>query len=278
MGETENKLRALIHDVKHSWYFRVWGLLWIVCAVVVFAAFIILSKQSAQTFKEKDVQFWVENATQIYFPRFHFRTQGGNETIANLNCMWNSQVLAPKECPNTQFNTNMSFCQTIYGDSVYGNISNGGNYSLNRIYCNLTTTNNTMGWGNNTMITWEIETEDTTVQFNPFNPLFIAPNSFAWIMLEKSVYTSNSGVSTTLWSKDLLYHSTLVTPGQYNTVIIIGSYYVWHIEQANLYSGMMSTGEVGGFAFFTVILHSIVMLIVGMCMENNSSFLTGKEE
>jgi len=275
MGESETKLRALIHDLKHSWYFRAWALLWIVCAVVVFAAFIILSKQSAQTFKEKDVQFWVENASTIYYPRFHFRTFG-NETITNLNCMWNSVVLAPKECPNTFFPTNMSYCQSIYADSVYSQNNMSLNYTVNRIYCNMTTNGYSMQ--NNSMIMWEIETEDTTPQFNPFNPLWISPNPFAWVMLEKSVFTSASGVVTPYWSKDLLLHSTLSTPGQYNTVIIIGTFKVWHTDQTDLYNGMMSTGQVGGFAFFTVILHSIVMLIVGMCMENNSSFLKGKEE
>jgi len=281
MGETENKLRALVHDIKNSWYFRVWVLLWLVCALTVFSGFIILSKQSAQTYQEKDVQFWVENATTINFPRFHFHTWGTNQTISNLTCLWNGQLLAPKTCPNYgPFGTNSSYCQSIYADAVYAtnNLTYTTNYSVDRIYCNLTTTG--LGFQNNTMVTWEIEdtisTGDNTA-FNPFNPLFIAPSSFAWIMLEKSVYTGSDG-TLTFWDKSLLYHTTIFTPGQYDIVLVIGSFNVWHIEQTDIYSGMMSTGEVGGFAFFTLILHTLVMIIVGMCLDNNSTFLKGKSE
>jgi len=91
-------------------------------------------------------------------------------------------------------------------------------------------------------------------------------------MLEKSIWNSASQ-NITDWDRSLLYHSTVSVPGQYYIEVIIGSYNVWHIDQTDVYNGVMAMGDIGGFAFFLLVIHSIIMLFVGLCFLNNSTFL-----
>jgi hypothetical protein len=55
--------------------------------------------------------------------------------------------------------------------------------------------------------------------------------------------------------------------------VIIESFGVEHYEQRSVYNGWMAMGDVGGFAFFLLILHTIVMLGVGVFLANDSRFL-----
>jgi len=105
---------------------------------------------------------------------------------------------------------------------------------------------------------------------------FSADNA-AWIMLEKAFYTS-SGQVLTMWDQTLLYHSTVAPPGVYNVSVILGSYMVQHWDQENMYNGWMSTGDVGGFAFFCIMIHTILMALVGIALDNNSTLLKGNKD
>jgi hypothetical protein len=69
------------------------------------------------------------------------------------------------------------------------------------------------------------------------------------------------------------YQSTVSFPGYYVVSTIIESFGVEHLEQRSLYNGWMAMGDVGGFAFFLLILHTIVMLGVGVFLANDSKFL-----
>jgi len=45
----------------------------------------------------------------------------------------------------------------------------------------------------------------------------------------------------------------------------------------DIYNGWMTVGDIGGIAFFGVILHTIVMIIVGLFLANSSTFLGGEQ-
>jgi len=79
------------------------------------------------------------------------------------------------------------------------------------------------------------------------------------------------------WQKDVSYHSTLSEVGVYSIYIGIGSYYARHEEQKDIYDGWMALGASGGFIYFSVILHTIIMIIVGVRLENDSAFLQGPD-
>jgi len=271
MPETAQSVGKIVHDVTHSWYFRIWGSLWVICAIVVFAALIVLANKSNTAAKEHDLRMWIETATQINFPDFHFRTGGGeNLTIVAPYCyLMNGPTIPTVPCQGFAQNR----CFAVQGTSiaaVYDPNVHSGAVDYQRIYCNFTTAGNTTS--GNQLIAWEIEGNETQVGPNSYAGIWVAPNNLAWIMLEKSVIGTNNG-SEIAWRRNLLYHSTVSVPGVYNTATIIGSFLVNHFVPYDSYNGWMSIGQIGGFAFFLVILHSSVMILMGIFMTNDSKLL-----
>jgi len=271
VGNTLHQIGRILHDIKSSWYFRIWGILWLACAVIVAAILIVLTKTSAAEFIQKDVQVWVENATAIQFPRFELRGGYGvpeNEQIISLNCTHNQVPVATSACPNEV----STFCQTVYADSFFtSQVTSSLVFGDERILCYMTTTGNSSVLGN--LMAFQIEgSNQQSVGPSSYTSIWIAPNQNAWVMLEKSIWNSASQ-NITDWDRSLLYHSTVSVPGQYYIEVIIGSYNVWHIDQTDVYNGVMAMGDIGGFAFFLLVIHSIIMLFVGLCFLNNSTFL-----
>jgi len=273
MPETTQSIGKIVHDITHSWYFRIWGALWVFCAIVVFAALIVLSMRSSSAANEQDIRFWITTENQIYFPRFHLRMTG-NETILQSNCWlrsgaavgtttcqpWNGHVFPPNSC------------LAVNSDSIaaVNNPNTGLQFDDNeRVYCNISTTGNSSG---NTLIAWEIEGNETQIGSNSYASIWIAPNNAAWVMLEKSIIGTPTG-DEIAWRRSLLYHSTVSVPGYYLVNTIVGSFQVSHWYPTDSYNGWMSIGQIGGFAFFLVILHSMVMLILGIFMTNDSKLL-----
>jgi len=271
MPQTVQSVGKIVHDVTHSWYFRIWGSLWVVCAIVVFAALIVLANQSNTAANEEDLRFWIESATQISYPNFHFRANG-NETFVNINCyMMNGPSIQIGACESWR-NAPLNKCFSINGETIaasYDPNVHNNQIDTQRIYCNMNTTGNSSG---NTLIAWEIEGNETQIGPNSYASIWIAPNNMAWVMIEKSVIGTSTG-NEIAWRRTLLYHSTVSVPGVYNTATIIGSFLVSHYVPNDSYNGWMSIGQIGGFAFFLVILHSIVMILMGIFMTNDSKLL-----
>jgi len=271
VGNTFHQIGNMFEDVKTSWYFRIWGFLWLVCVAIVAVILIILAKTSSTELGQKDVQVWVENATSIQFPRFQLRGGYGvpeNEQITSLSCTHNQQPVTVSACQNLS----ASFCRTVYSDSFSTSQASAATiFGDERILCNMTTTGNSTVLG--ALMAFQIEgTNQESVGPASYTSIWIAPNQLAWVMLEKSIFISGNS-NITEWDRNLLYHSTVAIPGQYNISIIIGSYNIWHIDQTDIYNGMMAMGDIGGFAFFLLIIHSLIMLFVGLGCVNNSTFL-----
>jgi len=279
MPETFFRVRQIIHDIKHSWYFRFWGVLWIACVVVIFAILIVLGKSATQTLKQKDVRLWSQNLSSISYPSFHFRVGGGeNQTFTSFSCQQQGVALTVRQCAAWQgspppFNT----CRAVNSEAFQAvqNATAFGEYFINRIACNISTTGNS----GDLLIAFEIE--DPNVQFvgsNSYASIWIAPYQHAWVELIKSIFTQSNGQSITQWDRTLLYHSTYSVIGQYNVSVDFGSFFVTHVDQSDIYNGMMAMGDVGGFAFFMLIIHAILMILIGICFPNTSEFLGNKSE
>jgi len=173
--------------LQHSWYFRIWILLWIVCAIVGFICFIILSVYSASETEHKELSFWTEKAITLNFPRFHFRTIG-NEKILGVVCAHNNNYLNTSECaPWNGVVPPISNCVAANGESFFATNSPTSNPELDpRIIC-LLFTNGTND--NNTLLAWETEGANV-INFggNSAASMWIAPNNDAWIQLNKFLY------------------------------------------------------------------------------------------
>jgi len=78
-----------------------------------------------------------------------------------------------------------------------------------------------------------------------------------------------------IWEKSSLVHNSQFTRGSYYVETIIETFRVEHREQRGFYTGYMAIGGIGGFAFWMLILHTIVMILVGFCFSKESKFLAG---
>jgi len=279
-GETLHRIRTLGHDLAHSWYFRIWALLWLLFALVVFSALIILSQNAESAMKQEQIVEWIDNATQITFPRFHLRTEfQGNETFVNVQCNYGTQALNQMQCASWRGMPPppLSQCIALNSDSITVANHWGAQEHNSRINCQINTTGT--GPQGNTMIAFELEGNNVFAWGGmPFMSTWFAPNDMTWIFLEENIFQLNGkSPQIQLWKKDLIYHSTASSLNYYNMTTMLGSFFVRHLEPMDTYNGWMTVGDIGGVAFFMVVLHTAVMIIIGLFMSNSSSFLTGEE-
>jgi len=276
------KIKAIAHDLAHSWYFRVWAVIWLIMALVVFSGLIILSQNAQGAQSQESIQMWIDNASSINYPRFHLRLDPmGQETFVTTPvCFYGSSATAPLStyaCAQWHGqNLPMSVC-VAYGSETIKVSNSMGNYNMSMITCTVNTRG--VGVNNNTMMALGLEGNNTgTWGGMAFHSTYIAPNNMAWVFLEKNTFQMNKHSTVyDLWEKDLVYHSTQSMPNFYNVSVIIGSFFVRHFEPMDIYNGWMTVGDIGGLGFFGVILHTIVMIIVGLFLSNSSTFLNAEE-
>jgi len=279
MPLTVDKIKQIFHDLGHSWYFRVWSLLWIVSVIIVFSALVILSEKSASDQQQQDIAMWITNASSIKFPRFHFRLDHrGDEIFNDYACTFGSQSLSPAACqgfPGTQ-PPPMNQCIAWNSDSFTAMNDLSIMDADSRIYCEITTTGT--GQLGNEMMSFGLEGQNVFGGAGLISSTFFAPCDATWLMLQKNtLQQAHGGETIELWGTDLLYHSTLNQTNLYNVTVIMGSYYVNNFQPRNSYNGWMTVGDIGGVSYFMLIIHTLVMIIVGLFLSNSSTFLTGSE-
>jgi len=54
---------------------------------------------------------------------------------------------------------------------------------------------------------------------------------------------------------------------------MIGEFLVMNIQPKEMYSGFLVFGAIGGISFSMLIISSIIMIILGFFLSNNSTFL-----
>jgi hypothetical protein len=275
VGQLFERISVIVHDFKSSWYFRVWGVLWIICAIFVFVALIILGAKSTEADREGNWNVWFENATQIEFPGFHFLIQDPTQTIVYKQCAHLGNPLKLDAC---SYGGTPNNCFRVVTDGIYAINKWGEPMANTQINCVINTTN--FSNNDNLMIAWALDPHNDFASNPYFASSSIRPNNEAWVLLEKRVARprhalDNGDRELTFWRRRIHYQSTEADPGYYYVSTIIESFGVEHYEQKDFYDGWQAMGDVGGFAFFLLILHSIVMLGVGVFLANDSKFLAG---
>jgi len=108
--------------------------------------------------------------------------------------------------------------------------------------------------------------------------VLFGPNNDAWILLSKSYFQYANQDNVQEWEKELVYHSVDSNNGDYRVSVVLRSFIVHHHEQKSKYDGWMAIGGSGGFAYFMTILQVIVMLFVGIVLNNDSKFLASTRD
>jgi len=273
MTQLLSNLKTVVDDIQHSWYFRIWAFLWLFCVVFSFAVLILLGRLSTEATLEPTFHFWSENASTINYPRFHFRSQE-DLFIGGISCSWNKQPLVPLPClprPNGETH-DFTKCQAIDATNIVAE-NKRGDFRERFITCTFAT-NYTID--PNYLIAFEFEGHNiASYGINSFASVWFGPNNNTWILLNKAIVTYRNQMPLEEWDRELVYHSTVWHRGYYVVSIIINRFLVIHAEQDQRYDGWSALGEIGGFAFFLLMLHSFMMILVGICFTNNAKTLNG---
>jgi len=274
MANTKLKITQIMEDIKNSWYFRFWLLFWIPCGLMAFVALIILGNISRQNQHHEDTKIWWENASEVYYPRFHFRLPENEGSIAGVNCVYDgTQTLSHSTCQSWR-GLNMDISQCVALDSQGFGVQNSMKDSpwQETIQCNVTAVSPT---NTSLLLAWEIEDYSTNADVggNSYASIWIAPTTNAHVGLSKSVTTFDHK-PLNLWFRNLVYHSTVSEYGTYTVTIEMMSFGIFHYDKMNMYNPWRAVGDIGGFAFFVTLLHIAMMLIVGVCLSNTSTFLS----
>jgi len=271
------KVQEIVEDLKNSWYFRFWAVLWFTFLILGFVALGILANRSVQTTTQKDSKIWYQSSASLYLPRFHFHTAlppwSGNEIITNISCTYQNNQLQVGPCkPFNGVTPSIYNCVAVYADQVeVFNTGQQREYHDFGVGCNITTTGTIDQVG--TMIAFGIEGSNNYISFDdPHAPLWIFSTNLAIIELNRQLMKI-SGVMGTFWDRQIFYFNDAWTTGSYQVYVTIDGFGYFRFDTQNLYSGWRSTSDVGGFAYFLVVIHTAVMIILGICFANNSTFL-----
>jgi len=260
-----------VQDLRFSWYFRLWFGLWIVCAIVAFVSFILVSdKYSGPTFR-----VFRENASEIEFPTWRFR-YSGLDNASNFTGVSCTQDNIPVNTSLCSGNNNMLKCIQVQQGLMsknHGALSTGV-----RVKCDINASNPDP-WTIEHMIAWEIVGPKGIENYGPnsYSSIWISPNENAWVQLTKTLFVDQKGHYTVGFERSLLYHSLQSNPIHWHIETIINTFEVFVYVDEGDFNGWLSYGSVGGFCFYLVMLHTLAMVGVGVVLPNTSSFLLGDE-
>jgi len=258
---TRQKAQDFVEDLKTSWYFRVWFFFWLVCFLAAFSSLIILGERSTEALQHEGWTFWWERDTTIEYPSFAFRTAQDEVTnvLGNVYCQYNSLLIPTADCDD---GTPRAKCVQLNMDGDFASRDN------NNLICSFAFNVSTDA---DKVVGFEI------VKAGEFGIAFtwMNPNNNVWILLTKNILKFKDGNEKVMWGRQLVYHSSVTTTSSFQVSVLMDHFHVAHWVESDYYNGWMCFGDVGGVAFFLVVLHTISMAIVGIFLDNNSKFLNG---
>lgn len=270
MTTTQKKLGYLVEDLKTSWYFRIWVGLWLICFITWLVALGVFAHRASEATQQKSWRIFLKDESKngIQWPQFMFELSWTeiNNSIAfvpgTVKCYFNDngQPLITLQCTNGK---PFDSCFMVNTQKLIAKPT--GFLGVSHIQCSW----NSTGWKkrDNNLVKWKTTQDDS-------NSAYIKPNGEAWVLINKMEFKLPGSKSfTPFWTSQTQYQSTIGFPNSYNVAVVINRYYVNYIEQYEFYNGLMSASDLGGFAFFLSLLVTVVMIIVGFVLDNDSHFL-----
>jgi len=258
-------LRKMNDDLRHSWYFRCWIVVWIVLAVISLVAFIEFAARSGEASKEKNWQLYVDTPTELEFPQFHVNPVDVGITLMSGVCSQEGKSIKQIGCSSGQPSTACMAFQTT-GVVAY---ASSKDFNQGLISCNFTTT----AYANTTnfMLVWDVDGPS----INQYHGQYFGPRATpgALVNLVPVTIEPYGSAAYFVWRPQIEYLTNAPSTNFYSLNIRIDRFYVEHYQEKDLYSGWQAMGDFGGFVFWCVILHIITMALFGLAFQNNSTFL-----
>jgi hypothetical protein len=273
MAETKHRVDQIIDDIKGSWYFRFWMLVWVVCFIMFWVTMGVFGAKSNMAREEPAWRVWIENDTKsgLEYPPFYFKLQwdelAAKEEIISATCSnQNGMSIMPRACPGIP---NTKTCVEFQTNSE-------ATSRHSRIKCYLLTNANRT---EDRMILFGTDQQHNATWGDKWD-LYMWPNANAHIALQRTAVKRDAkgAKEFDFWTKELTYHSSVFTANQYNVTIEFRSVDTLHFQQYDYYNGWMAVSDIGGFAFFMSILLAVVMVAVGCIFDNDSKFLNKRND
>jgi len=266
-GATIVKFQQAIHDLKESWYFRFWAVIWLVGVIVTFASFVVLVAQDRQV-----AETWYEFSPTMNFPNFHFRVDRASaRTFYSMSCTQpDGSAVQFVPCADPTMDGDTTRCRAI--QPTVPATAMRHDRLMRSLNCQFIT-NGTGPEGD--IMAFEVEGQYTFAETDGAGDTatWFGPNNNTWLDMKKKV-VQLKGFNLEVWDVVPIYHSTYWTQQAYNVTIMIGEFVTLHIQPKELYSGWLVYGAIGGTGFFMVIIQTILMALLGICLSNNSVFLS----
>jgi len=269
MGNFSSRMEAFVHDLKTSWYFRVYLFVWLLLACAAFAGLVTFAARSAFNASVSPALIYITNVSEIQFPSFTIQTNQGDSQnqITNIFCTYPLQagggtytIVNSPPCSGTPSQT----CVTVNASAITATPSN------NAIYCSVTlTTPNSPNVDKTLVVTFDGSSSLGGVTY-------VSPNNHAVILLQETivdVWDDDDDSPAYLWDSDVVYQSTVVNGTFFELTIMINSFDVISFLDTDGFDAWQSAGAIGGFAFLMYIVFHIFIGIVGCVITPDSKFL-----
>jgi len=269
MPATTERLKDLVTDLRSNWYVRFWFILWIPFAILAFVCLVELGHQSEQAKSHKEVEVSFGNQSYLIIPNFHFHTDG-TDTISNSSCTYRNSPIQTGPCSSwNNFKPNPLNCQAVLANTLKI-IPQIGQFTDLGISCNISMEGNDSQYGQ--VLGWGFDGFGNFVG-GPVGhtPFYIHPTAGAIIELTKGEIIVNSHLSVDDWGARLQYFSSNSTAGFFHVRVQVMGFGVFTFRLENVYDGWKAVGGIGGFFWFMVFCHTIVMIVVGFFLSNKES-------
>jgi hypothetical protein len=279
MSAVGTSLSLIGDDLKKSNYFRIYAVLWVLLVVTWLVGLGMLADRAVKSGNHPYLRLYNDDEPEVQFPSFRLRL-GDPESIDNktISCLFMNNPLPIVACspgqPTSQcfaVDTNKVYAQ-LGGANPDGQFTSAG--ASARIDCQFNAKASEASGSE--LMAFEFMNNAFTDGANSYASTWILPNNATWIMISESVINN-----VPYWDRSVLYHAggfnTPDTKGDlfYTAVAIMDTNNVLHMSSYDYFEGWQAVADMGGLAFMFYILHTVVMTLVGLFLENNSNFLRG---
>jgi len=255
-----------VHDLKTSWYFRVYLFVWLLLACAAFASLVTFAARSAFNNSVSPALIYVTNVSQIPFPSFTIQTNQGDSQnqISSIYCYFQqgsaNQPIGTPPCPGTPSQS----CVSVNASAFTATPNN------NAMYCSIgLTTPNSPSVDRTLVVTFDGSSSLGGVTY-------VQPNNHAVILLQETivdVWDDDDDSPAYLWDSDVVYQSTVQNGTNFQLTMMINSFDVISFLDTDGFDAWQSAAAIGGFSFLMYIVFNIFMGVVGCVITPDSKFL-----
>jgi len=266
MGNFSTRMEAFVHDLKTSWYFRVYLFVWLLLACAAFSSLVTFAARSAFNNSVSPALIYVTNVSQIAFPSFTVATNQGDtqNQIASIYCWFpqgsGNQPIATPPCSGAAPQS----CVSVNASAFTATPTN------NLLYCSIGLTVPNSPTADRTLVL----TFDGSSSLGGVT--YVQPNNHAVVLLQETivdVWDDDDDSPAYLWDSDVVYQSTVVNGTNFQLTMMINSFDVVSFLDSDGFDAWQSAGAIGGFSFLMYVVFHIFMGIVGCLITPDSKFL-----